>query len=1157
MPAHTDTDMVSNPVGQSMDSVKRLYSEGSFLKHVSEVASKSLRMQLQADVPPSDGWTYVESSLHKNASASSFVLEEAVLHESGSLQQTADFSRRLASLWENLSQLGGHTPKDVALLNAAISYELAGFQANASCMAKQYDAMTDVPKSDLGRLTAILLQRKFMKLRKECVRLVKEPGADHDGSIIERLGMAVAASAMLDYCDFFMSGLDSNLDDAKAKLENAEEMFSKTGMYANSNLVHSIKSLVVAMQSRSTWSCLAKHRGNFTWNRYLRLLARGTGLPIAENRSVSELWPSQTRAIKNGLLESDSSKIIRMPTSSGKTRIAEMAIINALTKHPGSKCVYMAPYNALVAELEDTLIPIFNDMGLGVSSITGTYEDDPFDAGMISNNDLIIATPEKMDLLLRSRPKSFDKVSLFILDEGHAVSLPRRGIKMELLLTRLKMRFPGARFMVLSAVLAEQTMKEFLEWMRGGRDDLIADDWTPTMKRCAKFTWDASDCGLLEYEQDPQDGQVHNTANVPSVIMHREYRYKNPETGRMARRIFPSNAKNETAAELGFKFSAMGPVLIFSTSRKNVMSIARAIRCRVDLGVKTGKNIHHLNRPGSKSVEVAREWLGGGHEITALLEIGIAVHHGSLPDVLKRAIESDCRDKKFDIVVATNTLSQGVNLPIRTVIIHSCSRYESGVHAPIPPDEYWNLAGRAGRAGYETEGTVIHIVNSPRDAEDYDRYMRKRGGLDPTHGDLYRLLQRCVTHGINDDVKHLLDPEILGILAEENELGRANDRIDEILSGSLAACQAKDDKAVTKLSEAFKGIAAEVRNSVQDDALLRVFGSTGLHHTSCQIIFDAVQKHKDRVGRWLASSDHGDLASLTRLILDTANRLNETNNEDYAHAGDKSRMLELWMDGESMGSIAEREGLNMSEYGTTRFIDRYFGYYMPWITSCFIRIATHVLGIARNDVSPDVRYLPGMIRHGVPSPEADWAIRLGISSRMAAIRLGRKYLREVRDRDGDGFVDWLSSLEGEAISHDLKLAGNALENAIRVASRAGRNSFLADENTVDDVLSSPVRVTGVAYGNRQSTALSLQQGAAIMVQRDYDNMHDRNAIKLLHKGRELGFVPRAVAQCVAPIMDAGAGYDARVLSITDGDVPDIRIRMQASERPNGAMHPSS
>src|SRR5205807_7315201 len=140
------------------------------------------------------------------------------------------------------------------------------------------------------------------------------------------------------------------------------------GYVEESNIIGNVRSLLPVMEKRSTWILLSHLAPNQPrWQRYLKLLARGVGTNVYKARSISKLWPSQITALEHGLLSSMSNKIVKMPTSAGKTRIAEMAIVYTLVNNPDAKCVYVAPYRALVSELEQSFLNLLSDLGYRVS----------------------------------------------------------------------------------------------------------------------------------------------------------------------------------------------------------------------------------------------------------------------------------------------------------------------------------------------------------------------------------------------------------------------------------------------------------------------------------------------------------------------------------------------------------------------------------------------------------------------------------------------------------------------------------------------------------------------------------------------------------------------------------------------------------------------
>src|SRR5260221_4996710 len=93
-----------------------------------------------------------------------------------------------------------------------------------------------------------------------------------------------------------------------------------------------------------------------------------------------------------------------------------------------------------------------------------------------------------------------------------------------------------------------------------------------------------------------------------------------------------------------------------------------------------------------------------------LLEKGIVVHHGKMPGLMARLLVQVVQERIVHIVLATSTLSEGVNLPIETVLIPSLQRSGSSINAR----EFSNLVGRAGRPGIGTEGrSLVLLENGP------------------------------------------------------------------------------------------------------------------------------------------------------------------------------------------------------------------------------------------------------------------------------------------------------------------------------------------------------------------------------------------------------------------------------------------------------------
>jgi len=348
-----------------------------------------------------------------------------------------------------------------------------------------------------------------------------------------------------------------------------------------------------------------------------------------------------------------------MPTSVGKTRTTELAIVYALAANPDAKCIYVAPYRALVWEVERNFRRLFSNLGYTISSIVGSYESDDFENLLVKDSHLLIMTHEKLDLVLRAQPEFLDGVRLFVLDEVQIICEESRGVKFELLMTRIMRRLSHARFLLLSAVVPQVMLESLGHWLGVSPEtDVLQSDWRPSIQRHSAFKWIRNKGQIRYYPigEDPlAEGFVHG------VIMSKEHTFRNPDTGRINRRIFPNtDNRSGIAAELALKFAELGPVLVFCAQTNYVESVAKALGRRLELANLTDGSLPDCftSSTGSRSCRSAAEWLSEEHFITKMLKCGVATHHGRLPEAVRKSMEIDFRQRRLPILIATNTLAQ-------------------------------------------------------------------------------------------------------------------------------------------------------------------------------------------------------------------------------------------------------------------------------------------------------------------------------------------------------------------------------------------------------------------------------------------------------------------------------------------------------------------
>jgi helicase len=206
-----------------------------------------------------------------------------------------------------------------------------------------------------------------------------------------------------------------------------------------------------------------------------------TELPIPEpvkevliKSGIVELYPPQEEAIKAGALDGRN-LVLASPTASGKTLIAELCALKHILEGDG-KVLYLTPLRALASEKYEefknySVITKSDGKRVSVGISTGDYDSsDPW----LERYDIIVATNEKVDSLLRHKAKWMDEISLVVADEVHLLNEAERGPTLEVVLARLMQTNPDIQILALSATI--NNVQEIAEWLKA---DYITTEWRP------------------------------------------------------------------------------------------------------------------------------------------------------------------------------------------------------------------------------------------------------------------------------------------------------------------------------------------------------------------------------------------------------------------------------------------------------------------------------------------------------------------------------------------------------------------------------------------------------------------------------------------------------------------------------------------------------
>lgn len=446
---------------------------------------------------------------------------------------------------------------------------------------------------------------------------------------------------------------------------------------------------------------LEKKLENSTW----KALPSYSGLPkekwlhaLQKTTFIKELWPAQHLLGQAGVLKGESA-IVQMPTSAGKTKATEIILRSAFLADRVSLSIIIAPFRALCHEIKNSLADAFHGEAVKVDELSDALQTDFEISKLLGHQQILVVTPEKLLYVLRHAPELAAQVGLEVFDEGHQFDSGTRGITYELLLTSLRSMLPEETQKVLvSAVISNA--EAVGEWLNGEPNAVEGSNLIPTFRSVGFASW-LDQLGRIEYV-DSQNAEKEEFF-VPRVIE----RFNLGTRGKERKdRFFPEKKTDsqEIALYLGLKLVGSGSIAIFcgkkSTAANMCEKAIKAIERNVPLPLPSDfSHTEEVERLTNLHVQN----LGADASSSRSAAYGIFSHHGNTPHGIRLAVEHAMRNDLIRLVVCTSTLAQGVNLPIRYLIV-------SGVYKGmerIKVRDFHNLIGRAGRAGMHTEGSIL------------------------------------------------------------------------------------------------------------------------------------------------------------------------------------------------------------------------------------------------------------------------------------------------------------------------------------------------------------------------------------------------------------------------------------------------------------------
>jgi replicative superfamily II helicase len=309
------------------------------------------------------------------------------------------------------------------------------------------------------------------------------------------------------------------------------------------------------------------------------------------------------------------------------------------------------------------------------------------------------------------------------------------------------------------------------------QDSSQNDEWEPTKKLISSYKE-----GRINFQNVIIENENHNKfgAFLSSFLQPEFTKVKN-------------EPKTAITAKLGYKLAFDGSTLIFCATPKNIVNILN--KYLTIIKDKMYPNIYRYNNKKESSY-YAHIWYGDSI-ISEAIDHGIGAHYGDMPEQVRVAVENDFRSGKLVVLLSTNTIGQGINFPIKNIVIYSLCigrNEKENRNINIQKRDFWNIVGRAGRAGQETEGKIIFIVKSPTDAKLYKEFTDK-AKIEPADSLFYRAL--CILKSSNHSeeefdkiISELSEIYLMDLMDSEDINTDYNELLNKVIANSLVNVQA-------------------------------------------------------------------------------------------------------------------------------------------------------------------------------------------------------------------------------------------------------------------------------------------------------------------------------------------------------------------------------
>lgn len=648
---------------------------------------------------------------------------------------------------------------------------------------------------------------------------------------------------------------------------------------------------------------------------------------------VEELYPPQANAVESGVTEGES-VVASVPTASGKTLIAELAMLSSVNR--GGKALYIVPLRALANE-KHREFEQYEEHGVSIGVSTGNYESN---GEWLATCDIIVATSEKVDSLVRNDAPWIDDLSCVVSDEVHLVDDPNRGPTLEVTLAKLRRHNPNVQTVALSATVGNAD--EVADWLDA---ELIDSEWRPIDLRTGVHYGQA-----LHFDDGEQ-------AELPV-----------------------KRSEKPTAAIIRDTLDDDGSTLVFVNSRRNAEGAAKRL---------ASVTSEHLTGEEEERLATIAEEIRNTNDtetssdLARAVEHGAAFHHAGLARDNRTLIEDAFRDRLVKVVVATPTLAAGVNTPSRRVVVRDWRRYDSSVGgmAPLSVLEVHQMFGRAGRPGLDPYGEALLLANSHDELDElFEEYVwatpeavRSKLAAEPA---LRTHILATIASGVADSREELLRFLDRTLYATQtDERGRLEQVTDDVIAYLVAnefLDHAGDELVATSLGHTVSRLYLDPMSAAEI-----VDGLRGASEPTALGLYHLVCRTPDMYELYLRSGDREEYTMTAyerepEFLGAMPSEFEDARFEEWLSALKTARLLEDWASEDEEDRITERYGVGPGDIRGK--VDT-----AEWLLGAAERLAGE-LGVG---VAPAIHEARKRVQHGVGEELIDLAGVRGVGRKRA------------------------------------------------------------------------------------------------------------------------------------------------------------------------------